>query len=120
MADTQFFTSAELAGYERDGFVVVRGLYDAAYMAEIAAWTEDIQARPETAGKWMKYFDHSLTAPGRRILNRVENFCPYHDLDGLIRRGELPARIAGLFGEAAVLFKEKIKGLSQITRTNSL
>ena len=109
MADTQFFTSAELAGYERDGFVVVRGLYDAAYMAEIAAWTEDIQARPETAGKWMKYFDHSLTAPGRRILNRVENFCPYHDgLDGLIRRGELPARIAELFGEAAVLFKEKI------------
>jgi ectoine hydroxylase-related dioxygenase (phytanoyl-CoA dioxygenase family) len=57
----------------------------------------------------MKYFDDSLTTPGRRILNRVENFCPYHDgFDGLMRRSELPARIAELFGEAAVLFKEKI------------
>ena len=109
MADRQFFTRAELAGFERNGLVVVRGLFDAPSMAEIAAWAEDIQARPETAGKWMKYFDDSLTAPGRRILNRVENFCPYHDgFDGLMRSGELPARIAELFGEAAVLFKEKI------------
>ena len=106
MSGVKYFADEELAGFERDGYVVVRGLYDALRMAEIAAWTEDIQARPETAGKWMKYFDDSLTAPGRRILNRVENFCPHHDgFDDLMRRGELPGRVAELFGEAAVLFK---------------
>ena len=109
MTENGYFTGEQIAAFARDGYVVVRGLYDAAAMADIAAWTEDIQARPEIPGKWMKYFDGSLTAPGSRILNRVENFCPYHDgFDELIRRGELPARIGELFGEAAVLFKEKI------------
>jgi len=109
MAERNFFSDAEIAGFERDGYVVVHGLYDTNAMADIAAWTDDIETRPETAGKWMKYFDESLTAPGMRILNRIENFCPYHDgFDHLMRRGELPARVAELFGEAAVLFKEKI------------
>ena len=109
MADRNYFTGDEIAAFARDGYVVVRVLYDAAAMADIAAWTDDIQARPETPGKWMKYFDDSLTAPGVRILNRVENFCPYHDgFDELMRRGEMPARIGELFGGAAVLFKEKI------------
>ena len=109
MTERSYFSDAETAAFGRDGFVVVRGLYDAAAMADIAAWTDDIQARPETPGKWMKYFDDSLTAPGIRILNRVENFCPYHDgFDELMRRGEMPARIGELFGGAAVLFKEKI------------
>ncbi len=109
MTDRKFFTDEEIATFERDGYVVMRGLYDAPSMATIAAWTDDIQARPETAGKWMKYFDQSLTAPGIRILNRVENFCPYHDgFDSLIRTGGMPARVGELFGGAAVLFKEKI------------
>ncbi|MFP6729092.1 MAG: phytanoyl-CoA dioxygenase family protein [Alphaproteobacteria bacterium] len=109
MTDREFFTADEIAGFGRDGYVIVRGLYDAQAMADISAWTDDIQARPETAGKWMKYFDDSLTKPGTRILNRVENVCPYHDgFDGLMCSGALPGRVAELFGEAAVLFKDKI------------
>ena len=109
MTGTHYFTDDHLAAFARDGYVVVRGLYDDAAMTEIMAWTNDIQGRDETAGKWMKYFDESLTAPGERVLNRVENFCPYHlGFDGLLTRGELPARIGELFGEAAVMFKEKI------------
>ncbi len=109
VADNGYFSDAEIAAFGRDGYVVVRGLYDRAAMAHIAAWTDDIQGCPETAGKWMKYFDDSLTAPGTRILNRVENFCPYHaGFDDLMRGGEMPARIGELFGEAAILFKDKI------------
>ena len=109
MTESGFFSDQDIAAFGHDGYVVVRGLYDRDAMADIAAWTDDIQARPETAGKWMKYFDDSLTTPGQRILNRVENFCPYHDgFDGLLRSGEMPARIGELFGGAAVLFKEKI------------
>jgi ectoine hydroxylase-related dioxygenase (phytanoyl-CoA dioxygenase family) len=78
-------------------------------MVDIIGWVDDMHGRPESAGKWMKYFDESLTEPGRRILNRVENFCPYHDgFDALMARGELPARVAELFGAPAVLYKEKI------------
>jgi ectoine hydroxylase-related dioxygenase (phytanoyl-CoA dioxygenase family) len=103
------FSDDEAAAFGRDGFVVVRGLYDARAMADITAWTDDVQARPETPGKWMKYFDESLVASGERVLNRIENFCPYHDgFDGLMRRGALPERVAELFGGPAVLFKEKI------------
>jgi len=109
MTGYRYFIDDQIEAFERDGFVVLRGLYDAAAMAEITAWTEDVQARPETAGKWMKYFDQSLTEPSARILNRVENFCPYHDgFVALMTRGELPARVGELFGEAAVLYKEKV------------
>lgn len=109
MTERRYFSNGQIADFERDGFVVVRGLYDAQAMADIAAWTSDIQARPETAGQWMKYFDESLTTPGMRILNRVENFCPFHEgFDNLMRRGELPARVGELFNETAVLFKDKI------------
>ena len=109
MTARRHFSDDEIAAFERDGFVVVRGLYDAPAMAGIAAWTDDLLARPENPGKWMKYFDESLTKPGERVLNRVENVCPYHEgFDELMRRGELPGRVAELFGEPAVLFKEKV------------
>jgi hypothetical protein len=95
MTGYRYFIDDQIEAFERDGFVVLRGLYDAAAMAEITAWTEDVQARPETAGKWMKYFDQSLTEPSARILNRVENFCPYHDgFVALMTRGELPALVS--------------------------
>ena len=109
MSPHRHFSDHEIAAFGRDGFVVVRGLFGVAAVADIAAWTDDLQARPETPGKWMKYFDGSLTRPGQRLLNRVENFCPYHaGFDGLLRRGALPERVAELFVAPAVLFKEKI------------
>ncbi|MFP6740599.1 MAG: phytanoyl-CoA dioxygenase family protein [Alphaproteobacteria bacterium] len=109
MTERRYFTDDQIEAFERNGFVVLRGLYDAAAMADITAWVEDMQGRPETAGKWMKYFDESLTAPGARILNRVENFCPFHHgFDALMTAGELSGRVGELFGEPAVLYKEKI------------
>ncbi len=103
------FSEDDLARYRRDGFVVVRGLFDAEAMRDVAAWTAELQAWPETPGKWMKYFDDSLTQPGERLLNRIENFCPYHaGFDSLARGGALRGRAGDLFGEPALLFKDKI------------
>ncbi len=108
MTEERLFSDDELAAYRRDGFIVVRGLFDAAAMRGIAQWTDEVQGWPETPGKWMKYFDESLKHPGERVLNRVENFCPYHaGFDALVG-GALKGRIAELLGEPAVLFKEKI------------
>ncbi len=46
MADVKYYTPEEIAGFEGDGLVVARGLYDAPAMRGIAAWADDIQARP--------------------------------------------------------------------------
>ncbi len=109
MSGKDLFSREELEAYDRDGFVVVRELFDDRAMAEIRAWTEEVQAWPETPGKWRKYFDESLKKPGARILNRIENFCPYHSgFADLVESEALAGRVGALFGEPAVLFKEKI------------
>ena len=95
--------------FDRDGFVVVRGLFDAACMRDIAAWVGTLAQWPETPGKHMMYFEQSLVAPSRRILCRVENFAPYHpDLEALVTSEEMLGIASRLFGEPAVLFKDKI------------
>ena len=98
-----------LTEYERDGFVVVRGLFDAAEMRELRACVDALGAWPETPGEHMMYFEQSLLEPGRRILCRVENFYPYHhDLHEVIESDKMRGAVAQLFGEPAVLFKDKI------------
>ncbi len=55
----------------------------------------------------MKYFERS--PDGERLLCRVENFIQYHEgLNRLITGPRTLAMVAALFGEPAVLFKEKV------------
>lgn len=99
----------EVDAFRRDGFVLVSGAFDAAAMARIAQWTEEIVRWPEVPGRHMVYYEESLTQPGRRVLSRIENFAPYHpEFDRLLRGPELTSSVARLFAEPAVLFKDKI------------
>jgi ectoine hydroxylase-related dioxygenase (phytanoyl-CoA dioxygenase family) len=97
----------QIASFQRSGYVVVRGLFGPQEISDIRRWTEDVQRWPETAGRQMMYFEQSRS--GDRILNRMENVLPYHE--GL-RRVATGAKMQGacgqLFGEPAVLFKDKI------------
>jgi len=94
--------------FKRDGYVVVRGLFGAARMRAIRAGVDELQSWPEAPGKYMMYFEESLT-DRRRILSRVENFCPYHRaLNDLVMSGEMLGAASQLFGEPGVLFKDKI------------
>jgi hypothetical protein len=111
----QFFSRAEIDQFRRDGFVMVRGLFDPAAMGQITAWTDEVEAYPDAPGKYMKYFEESQlqasgpAQPNLRLLNRLENFAPYHGPFGdLTRSPAVLARVGELFGEAAVLFKDKI------------
>jgi ectoine hydroxylase-related dioxygenase (phytanoyl-CoA dioxygenase family) len=55
------------------------------------------------------YREDSLSTPGQRVIQRIENFCPYHEgFDRLIREGALPRWTATLMGGPVVLFKDKI------------
>jgi ectoine hydroxylase-related dioxygenase (phytanoyl-CoA dioxygenase family) len=57
----------------------------------------------------MVYGEKSLQDSERRLINRIENFYPYHPGFKALFDGEkLLGRVDDLFGEAAVLFKDKI------------
>ena len=49
MADP--LTIAHVEDFRREGYVVVRGFYDAAERVNIMAWVDEAQKWPETPGK---------------------------------------------------------------------
>jgi len=102
-------TPAQVADFKRDGFLVVRGLFDTAEMKNIEAWTDEVEAWPETPGRHMMYFETSLKSGTDRILNRLENFYPFHDgFRDLFDGEKLRSATSDLLGEEAVLYKDKI------------
>jgi hypothetical protein len=105
----RFLSEPELARYRRDGFLVCHGLFGPGEVAELQRATDEVQAWPELPGVWMVYGEQSLREQGRRLVNRIENFYPYHPGFKAIFDGDkLLGRVSDLFGEPAVLFKDKI------------
>ncbi len=101
--------AAAREAFRRDGFVVVPGLFGEEEMRRISAWTDGLQGLPEVPGRCMMYFEPSLLRPGERVLQRIENFCPFHDGFAALCDGDkLRSSVSRLFGEPAVLFKDKI------------
>jgi 2-aminoethylphosphonate dioxygenase len=102
-------TSEQCASFAEHGWVAAPGFFGPDRAADIARYTEDLLARPEAPGSHWVYYEDSRTEPGRRIVQRIENFCPFHrDFDELVRSGPLWAAAEQLLGEPPVLFKEKI------------
>ena len=100
---------ADAEAMDRDGYLVVRGFFDANETADVLAWTEEVSAAPELPGRHMVYYEDSLTEPGHRVVQRIENFCPFHPgFDMLVRNGRLLAWTSALMRSQALLFKEKI------------
>ena len=100
---------ADLSHYENTGWLVRRAFFDAAETERIAQWTDEVTAMPEVPGKQMVYYEPSLITPGARVIQRIENFCPYHDaFDNLVRHSRLARAVDQLLGAPSCLFKEKI------------
>ncbi len=101
-------TQEQIATFHRDGYLIVRGLYSAQEMAEISRWADDIAAYTEAPGRYMMYFESSKL-DGSCILNRMENFYPYHEnFRRMFDSEKLLGSASQLFGELAVLFKDKV------------
>lgn len=102
-------TKKQIRDFERVGYIVVRGLFDESEIKRITDWTEEVAGWPEVPGKYMMYFEKSRLDPDRRILNRLEDVEPYHQgFSELFRGGKLQGVVAELFGEPAILYKDKI------------
>ena len=102
-------TDDECARMARDGYLVVREFFSPEQTRDILRWTSELETAPEMSGRHWVYHEDSLTEPGRRLIQRIENFCPFHDgFDRLVRHGALNRWASGLMGGPVVLFKEKI------------
>lgn len=101
--------AAALDAYARTGWCVVPGFYDPAETAELVRWTEEVTALPEVPGTHMVYHEKSLLDGAVKIVQRIEDFCPYHPgFDTEVRAGKMARAVGQLLGGPAVLFKEKI------------
>jgi ectoine hydroxylase-related dioxygenase (phytanoyl-CoA dioxygenase family) len=108
MTSQRVLSQQQVEQFHRDGFLVVRGMYSADEVAEISQWTDEVANYPEVPGKYMMYFEKSQV-DGERILCRIENFVPYHDgFSKLITARRMQQAVSELFGEEAILFKDKI------------
>ena len=102
-------TAAQRDAFLRDGLVVVPGLFDEEEIARISAWTDELEDLPDAPGRSMKYFEPSLLAPGRARAPADRELLPVpRRLRGALRLDKLLGSVSRLFGEAAVLFKDKI------------
>lgn len=107
MLTTPVLTDQQIADFERDGFVVARGAFNADDVAQIDAWTRALAALPEEPGKHWVYHEKSLLKSGESLINRIENISPFHTGFATLST-VLKAPVGQLLGEEAALFKEKI------------
>ena len=102
-------TKQHIDDFNRDGFVIVRGLYTGDDLHNITTWTDEVAAWPEVPGQYMMYFEKSRLQSSQRILSRMEDIEPYHPgFSRLFTGPRMQGCVAELFGEEAILFKDKI------------
>ncbi len=99
-------TPEELASFSRDGFLVLRGALDATALDRLGAWVDELEEQAELGGLGLHHFEHTDAGPR---LARSEKFAEWHPgLGGFVCGGSIVEWVGALFGEPAVLYKEKI------------
>jgi len=102
-------TEKQINNFRNDGYVIVQGLYSTDEIKQITEWTDEVTSYPEIPGQYMMYFEQSQLEPEHRILSRMEDIEPYHKgFSNLFKDENIQGSISQLFGEQAVLFKDKI------------
>ena len=102
-------TKQQIQDFKRDGYILVRALYGPDEMADITSWTDEVSNYPEMPGKYMMYFEQSRLDTRQRILCRMEDIEPFHaGFSRLFNSERMLGCVSLLFGEDAVLFKDKI------------
>ena len=104
----QIISNEQLSKFQKDGYVKISSFYNQSEIEKIITWTDEVQNFKETPGKWQMYFETSQDNQKNRILNRVENFEPYHLGFKNLFESKILKSVGELFGSPAVLFKDKI------------
>ena len=105
----KLLSEQQLQDFARDGFLFLRKPFDPVEAGRIVSWVDEVQAYPEVPGKYMMYFEKSLLDPQKRLLQRMENVYDHHEgFRELFDSDRVKGAVSDLFGEPAVLFKDKI------------
>ena len=97
---------SRLAEWQAQGYLKITGWFSESEIDDIRSAVDELQALPDTPGKWMKYYEKG---PSGAQLCRIENFIQYHKLMKRLVDGETTlGLISTLMDEPAALFKEKI------------
>src|SRR5262245_39408388 len=75
---SRMLTEQQIADFTRDGYLVVRDVFDAPTVAVIDRWTRELAEAPERSGRQWVYREASRRDPATMIVQRIENFCPFH------------------------------------------
>ena len=99
----------QLSDFQRDGYLIIRGLFTRDEMARQGAAIDELAARPPEIGKQMAYYEDSLLVAGTRVLSRIERYVEYEPtLASLVHDPRLVDLTSALLGDQAILFKDKI------------
>jgi len=113
-------TPEQVEHFKRDGWVFVPSeqMWSAEDLTHLLQQVYLMDDWPEMAGHWMKYYEknklkgkpgHDGADEPEKMLQRIENFLDYNKyLNNLINGPRMLGMITQLFGEDAVLYKEKI------------
>ena len=108
VAASALLDDGQVAQFARQGWTAAHGFFSPGEAGEIAQWTDELVARPERPGAEMLYRETSLKDPGAKVVQRIENFCPFHPGFDALVHGRLLSAVEVLLGGPAVLFKDKI------------
>ncbi len=96
---------AGAAHFADTGWLLTQTL-DAAGVAELRGWLDEVASWPDDGDGWMHHRELTDTGPQ---LCRSENLIPFHaGLRALLTSGPMLATASALLGEPAVLYKEKV------------
>ena len=99
-------TQSQQEQWEAQGLVVLPQGLEPERIHELTQWVDEIEAWSAGNGPGLHHFEQ--TDRGPRVA-RSENFDPYHSgMSAFMRSGIVVDVLEELFGEPAILFKEKI------------
>lgn len=108
-SETAPLSAEQIEAFQQEGFVFVPGFYDPAAIKQMTGWVDEVTAWQEAPGHHMVYYEDNLAQPGGRVVQRIEDFAPYHqDFATQFESGRMASAVAQLFDQPACLFKEKI------------
>jgi len=96
--------------FDEKGFIVLKGFIDPNAIGAVSDWLDALQdVSTDTSAHAAKYFEKSPLT-GENILVRVEHVLGEHDaeISKLLLNEKTIGALTTLFGEAPVLFKEKV------------
>jgi 2-aminoethylphosphonate dioxygenase len=88
--------------YAAKGWASVPGFFSATEAAQVSAWIDELLNRPELPGAHMVYHEDTRYDASVRLVQRIENFCPFHpSFDELVNTTRRLLAVAGVLGGCA-------------------